>query len=64
MSNKIVIKKVNSVFDIFFGEEGFDQKHWTRMAVVKTQNGNFLKYLKGAQMPARDMMEVRKMLGV
>ena len=34
MSNKIVIKKVNSVFDIFFGEEGFDQKHWTRMAVV------------------------------
>lgn len=64
MSNRIVIRKTNHIVDIFFGEFGFDSKHWTRMTTVKTKEGIFLKYLKGARISQQDMIEVHKILGV
>ena len=64
MSNRIIIRKANSVVDIFFGESGWDQKHWTRMSIVKTAKGPFLKYLKGAQINQHDILEVHKQLGI
>ena len=64
MSDRIVIRKANSVVDVFFGETGFDSKHWTRFSVIKTHNGPFLKYIKGASIPQDLMMQVHKQLGV
>lgn len=49
MSKKIVIKQVlGRVYDVFFGEEGWEPNEHTRFVVV---GKDFVKYLSGANMP-------------
>lgn len=60
MSQRVIIRKANHVIDVFFGEEGFNQKEWTRFLLV----GNFLKFIKGAKLSHQDFNVVKKELNL
>lgn len=64
MSDRLIIRKANYVIDVFFGETGFDSKHWTRFAIAKHPGGQFLKYIKGASLSAHDLAKVKTLLEI
>ena len=62
MSERIQIKRANKVVDVFFGEEGWEPQEHTRLLMVNTKNGVFLKYLSGAQLSNNDFNSVKEKL--
>ena len=59
-TERIVLRRANNILDVFHGEEGFHVQQWTRFLIVR----GYLKYLKGAQLAAHDLLAVKKMIGV
>jgi hypothetical protein len=64
MTNRIVIKKNNRVYDVFTGEEGFEPQHWTRFVLAGNGRSRTLKFIKGATLSPEDFAYVQKQLGV
>ena len=60
MSERIKIKKFGKFVDIFFGEFGWDSKHWTRLHVTNKR----LEFVKGYNLSQKDLNKVHMMLGV
>jgi hypothetical protein len=59
-TERIVVRKLGHIIDVFHGEEGFESQHWTRFLLVR----GFLKFIKGSQMSSQDMRVVKQQLGV
>jgi hypothetical protein len=59
-TERIVLKRVGHIVDVFFGEQGFAPQNWTRFIVVR----GFLKFIKGAQLSAHDFNAVKGRLGL
>ena len=55
-TNRIVIRKVGHILDIFTSESGWDK--WARYVNVK----GFLKYLRGHELSKADMHLVKEQL--
>ena len=62
MTERIKIKRANKVVDVFFGEKGWKPQEHTRLLMVNTKNGVFLKYLSGAQLSTSDFNSVKEKL--
>ena len=62
MPERIKIKRTNKVVDVFFGKEGWEPHEHTRLLMVNTKNGVFLKYLSGAQLSNSDFNSVKEKL--
>lgn len=60
MSKRIVIKRVNHVVDVFFGEEGWEADGWCRFY----QSGKYLKKIGGVALSQEDFKTVKKELGL
>jgi hypothetical protein len=60
MTNRVVIRKHHRIIDVFHGEEGWEENNWTRFLLV----GNYLKFIKGAQMSPKDFNSVKKELAL
>ena len=56
MTNRVVIRKHHRIIDVFHGEEGWEENNWNRFLLV----GNYLKFIKGAQMSPQDFNTVKK----
>lgn len=62
MPEHIKIKRANKIVDVFFGEEGWEPQEHTRLLLVNTKNGVFLKYLSGAQLSNSDFNSIKEKL--
>jgi hypothetical protein len=51
---RLVVRQINSVVDVFHGEQGFRSDEWTRYQMVKLKGQVYLKYLKGAPLNKQD----------
>lgn len=60
MTNRIVVKRLGKIIDVFTGEQGWEPEHWTRFLLVN----NYLKFIKGSQMSPQDFNDIKKQLGI
>ena len=59
-TNRIVIKKSGSFYDVFHGNYGFNPQNWTRFIII---NKAFLKQIGGVRMSKTDFTSVQTLLG-
>jgi hypothetical protein len=59
MSKRIVIRQAGKIVDVFFGEEGWEEKDWARFLIMPNK---YLKFLRGASLTPEDYTAVTNMV--
>ena len=58
----IVLRKANKFVDVFFGNQGWHEREWSRFVTSTTDNIVALKRIKGAHVDSATYAYVKRMV--